>query len=343
MADGRNVTVFGGSGFIGRDLVQRLAARGDIVRVVVRDPQRAKFLKPLGEAGQIVLLAGDIRDDESVAAAVKDADAVVNLVGILYESGFGARRLTFDDIHHHGARRVARASRSAEVKNLVHVSAIGADRESSAAYARTKAAGEDAVRFTFPDAVILRPSVVFGPNDDFFNRFAKLMRLTLFLPVFGCGAPRLERPEGGGLPVLNLYGNGGVRFQPVYVGDVGEAILRAMEDPAAMGELYELGGPRIYTFKELMELLMAETGRRRVLVPVPFWLANINALFFEHLPKPLLTRDQVKLMRRDNVVGERAQGFAKLGITPTAVEVILPTYLARFRAGGAFRQAGAKS
>jgi len=338
----RQVTVFGGSGFIGRHLVQRLAARGDVVRVAVRDPCAAQFLTTYGNVGQVVPVAVDIRYAGAVAVALEGADAVVNLVGILYESGFGRRKNTFEAIHHQGAANVAKAAADAGVKNLVQISAIGAEKTSRAAYARTKAKGEAAVRAAFPDASIIRPSIVFGPEDGFFNLFASLLWMSAALPVIGCSLPRLEFPspgEGGILPRLNIYGDGGPRFQPVYVGDVAQAICECLDSPQCRGKTFELGGPDVRSFKELMELLLAQTGRWRFLVPVPFWLASVMGVFLGLLPRPLLTLDQVRLLRRDNVVGRRAQTFSALGITPVSMEVILPTYLDRFRSSTPARQA----
>ncbi len=337
----RQVTVFGGSGFIGRHLVQRLAARGDVVRVAVRDPYAAQFLTTYGDVGQVVPVAVDIRDADAVAAAVEGSDAVVNLVGILYESGFGKRKSTFEDIHHQGAATVARAA-AAGVGTLVQISAIGADKTSRAAYARTKAKGEAAVRAAFPDASVIRPSLIFGPEDGFFNLFASLLWMSAALPVIGCSRPRVEFPApgtGGVLPRLNIYGDGGPRFQPVYVGDVAQAICECLDAPQYGGKTFELGGPDVRSFKELMELLLAQTGRWRFLVPVPFWMASAMAAFLGLLPKPLLTLDQVRLLRRDNVVGRRARSFSALGITPVSMEAILPSYLARFRSSTPARQA----
>lgn len=305
----RVITIFGGSGFIGRHVVRRLAKQGWIIRVAVRDPERAKFLRPLGDVGQITPLAVPLQDAAAVAAAVAGADAVINAVGVLYERG----RQSFEAVHVNGPQAVAAAAAAAGVGTLVHVSAIGADTEAAADYARSKGYGERLVREAFEAAVICRPSLVIGPEDDFFNRFALYARLS---------------------PVLPLIGGGDTRFQPVYVGDVADAIVRALGDPAARGETYELGGPSIYSFAELMELLLSEIGRRRMLVPVPFWMADIQATFLEILPVPPLTRDQVRLLRHDNVVSEGARTLGDLGLTPTAIEVILPTYLARHRPGG---------
>ena len=301
----RVVTVFGGSGFIGRHLVRRLAADGCIVRVLVRNPERAAFLKMYGEPGQIVPMYGDVADAASVAGAATESFAVINLVGILYEKG----RRTFQRIHVEGAANVAKASADAGVDRLVHMSAIGADPASPAEYGRTKAAGERAVRAAFPRATIIRPSVVFGPEDDFFNRFASLARFSPALPVFK------------------------TRFQPVYVGDVADAFMAVLADPETAGKVYELGGPRVIGFRELMQIMLREIGRKRALVPLPLSIAQLEAVFLEMLPVPPLTRDQVKLLGRDNIVDPGALSFKDLGIQPTGVEAVLPTYLSRFRPG----------
>lgn len=307
----RRVTVFGGSGFIGRYLVKRLATDGAVIRVAVRDAETAKFLRPLGAVGQVVPFATSILRDDSVRRAVEGAEEVVNLVGILAPSG----RQTFSAVHVAGAERVARAAREAGVNRLVQMSALGASPDSTSEYARTKADGEAAALEHFPDASITRPGIVFGVEDDFFNRFAAMARIT---------------------PALPLIGGGHTRFQPVWAGDVAEAIQRILERPETGGQTYELGGPRTYTFRELMELMLRETGRHRLLAPLPFGLARFQARFLELLPKPPLTRDQVELLKQDNVVSEGALGFPDLGIEPTALEVVLPTYMDRFRSGGRF-------
>ncbi|MGQ0664238.1 MAG: complex I NDUFA9 subunit family protein [Pseudomonadota bacterium] len=309
MATDRRITVFGGSGFIGRYVVKRLAAQGWVVRVAVRDPVAASFLKPMGDVGQIVPMKANLTDPEAVAEAVKGAEAVVNLVGILYET----RRQLFAELHGLAPARLARQAGAAGVRRFVQVSALGADAASPAAYARTKAAGEAGIRAAFPAATIVRPSIVFGPEDGFFNRFAAMARC---------------------LPALPLIGGGLTRFQPVYVGDVAEAITRLLADSGSAGRTYELGGPRVYTFKELMEIMLAEIGRKRFLVPLPFAVAQLQAAFFERLPVPPLTRDQIRLLKRDNVVTPGAPGLAELGIEPSALEAIIPTYLGRFRKGG---------
>ncbi|MDA8231992.1 MAG: complex I NDUFA9 subunit family protein [Magnetospirillum sp.] len=326
--DRRLVTVFGGSGFIGRHLVRRLAAEGWVIRVAVRDPVAAEFLRPMGDVGQIVPVRADITDEAVVQAAVHGAEAVVNLVGILHARG----RQSFERIHHRGAATIAAAAKAAGVHRLVHVSALGADRASASAYARSKAAGEDAVMAAFPGATILRPSVVFGPEDDFFNRFARLAALSPVLPVYTDGAfhPRLEH---GGLGI-DLFGTGGPVFQPVWVGDVASAIVKAIDDPACAGRIFELGGPRRYSLKEIFELILRDTGRHNLLVPMPFWVAAMQAALLQFLPKPPLTPDQVRLLRIDNVVRGGKPGLADLGIAPTAAEAILPTYLGRYRKKG---------
>ncbi|HTY67425.1 MAG TPA: complex I NDUFA9 subunit family protein [Alphaproteobacteria bacterium] len=310
-AFGKRITVFGGSGFIGRYLIRRLAIDGWVVRVAVRDPVAAAFLKTCGSLGQIVPMRCDIRADALVAAAVQGADAVVNLVGILAESG----RQRFDAIHAQAAGRIARAAKQAGAATFVHVSALGADPNSDALYARSKAAGEAAVRSEFPAATVIRPSIVIGPEDEFFNRFAWLAQI---------------------LPALPLIGGGRTRFQPVYVGDVAEAIHRSVNDPATAGKTYELGGPRVYSFRELMQLMLQVIGRRRLLVPVPFALAELQGLVLQLLPNAPLTRDQVKMLRHDSIVGTGAAGFADLGLQPQAIEAILPTYLEIYRPGGRF-------
>lgn len=305
----RIVTVVGGSGFIGRYVVQRFARAGAVVRVATRHPASAQFLKPMGDVGQVTPILTNIRNAESLARAVAGADVVVNLVGILHEGG----KQRFQAVQADGPAALGRAAAAAGVSRLVHVSAIGADANGAASYARTKALGEQGLRAAFPAATVLRPSVVFGPEDNFFNMFAALARLPMPLP---------------------LIGGGGTRFQPVYVGDVADAVVACVADPATAGQTYELGGPQVYTFRQLLEVMLKEIDRKRPLVSVPFALARLQATFLELLPKPLLTRDQVRLLERDNVVGAGALGFKELGMTPTPLEAILPTYLWRFRAGG---------
>ncbi len=304
-------TVFGGSGFIGRYVVKRLAREGYVVRVAVRDPEAALFLKPMGAVGQIVPLHADITDDASVRRAVEGASVVVNLVGILAE----ARSGDFNRVQAEGAGRIGRLAAEAGVAKLVHISAIGADVASPSQYAKSKAAGEQAVRAAFPSATILRPSIVFGPEDAFFNRFAAIARIAPVMPVIA----------------------GGTRMQPVYVGDVADAVMAALARPDAAGAVYELGGPRVWTFRELLAYVLKVTHRDRRLVEIPMGLARLQAIFMELLPGKPLTRDQLVLLSRDNVVSPGVPGLADLGIVPTPVDLVVPGYLRRFQPGGGRR------
>jgi len=317
--DDRLVTVFGGSGFIGRHVVRALARRGWRIRVAVRKPELAFHLQPLGRVGQIHAVQANLRYPDSVARAAEGADAVINLVGILHKSG----QQTFDAVQAGGAEAVARAT-AANNARLIHFSAIGADADSKSDYARTKAAGESAALSEKPDAVVIRPSIVFGPEDHFFNRFAAMARV---------------------LPALPLIGGGKTRFQPVFVGNIAQAVEEAVEGRARSGTIYELGGPEVRTFEELMQLMLREIGRKRILMPIPFAIARMQAFFLEFMPKPLLTRDQVTLLESDNVVSADAvregRTLQSLGITPTAMETVLPSYLVRFRRTGQYWRAPA--
>jgi uncharacterized protein YbjT (DUF2867 family) len=305
----RRTAVLGGSGFIGRYIVKRLAARGEVIAVGCRNAEAAKYLKPLGDVGQIVPLNVGIGDEALLPAFLAGNDSLVNCVGILRESG----AQTFELVHHTGPARLARFAREAGVDRFIHVSAIGADPRSSSAYARTKAAGEQAVRDAFPTVTILRPSVVFGPEDQFFNRFAAMATVS---------------------PVLPLIGGGETRFQPVYVGDVADAVVACLEDSATAGRIYELGGPKIYSFREVLELVLSEIRRKRRFIDLPFAVAAFQAKLMSILPSPPLTPDQVELLKGDNIVSSGALTLASLGFTPTPAEVVLPTYLDRFRRGG---------
>jgi len=309
------VTIYGGSGFLGRHVVRAIARTGARMRIAVRRPELAGHLQPLGGVGQIVPVQANVRFPDSLLAAAADADAVVNLVGILFAAG----KQTFKAVQDEGARHVAEAARAAGARALVHVSAIGADPNSKSIYARTKAAGEAAVTETFPGAVIFRPSVVFGPEDEFFNRFAALARIS---------------------PLLPLIGGGRTKFQPVFVGDVAQAIVAALEGSARPAEPYELGGPQIMTMREVMERVLAYTMRSRPLVPVPFWFAKLQGAFLQWLPKPPLTVDQVRLLQTDNIVSEAAikagRTLEGLSIDPVAVASVVPDYLEQFRPRGQF-------
>jgi uncharacterized protein YbjT (DUF2867 family) len=307
---GRLVTVFGGSGFLGRSVVKRLTEAGDRVRVAVRNPNSALNLKTMGSVGQVQVVQANVRYRDSVRAAVHGADAVINLVGVLYESG----HQSFEEIHAKGAGTVAAAAAEAGVAQLIQMSALGADPKSSSTYATTKAAGEDAVRAAFPAATVLRPSVVFGPDDGFLNRFADLCTKLPVLPVIG----------------------GKTRFQPIYVGDVADAILAILNRPESAGQTYELGGPRVYSLRDIMAYVCKETGRDRALVTVPMFVARIQAAILGLLPKPMLTSDQLRLLGTDNVVSATAPGLHELGVTPTSLEAIAPTYLTRYRVLGEF-------
>lgn len=298
-------TVFGGSGFLGRYVVKRLASQGYVVRVAVRDVQRAQALMTQGDVGQIVPLYAPLREEASVARATEGADVVINLTGILSER----RRGDFFRVHAEGAGRVARLAASSVARQFVHISAIGANPASDSDYARSKAEGEAAVRAAFPKAVVLRPSIVFGAEDQFFNRFAAMAMLSPVLPVVG----------------------GATRMQPVYAGDVAAAVMAALATAAAAGQTYELGGPEVKTFRELMVLLLNVIERRRLIYDLPLPLARFQAAFLERLPGKLLTRDQIKLLANDNVVAPAALSFAALDLTPTPMDLILPTYLARYR------------
>ena len=319
------VTVFGGSGFIGRHVVKRFAKAGWIVRAAMRDPVAGGFLKTMGEPGQVTPIRVDITDPAALAAAVAGTHCVVNLVGILFEKG----KRRFDAIHHKAAASVAQAARQAGCASFVHMSALGADKGSASAYARSKAQGEEAVLAAFPSATIIRPSVVFGADDDFFNRFAALARLSPVLPVFTADGFKSVHTENG--MAVDWFGSGGTTFQPVFVGDVAEAIFRAATQPQLAGKVYELGGPRRYSMKEVMDMVLAGTGLCRLVMPLPFAAASVQAAFLQWLPTPPLTPDQVALMRTDNVVRGGKPGLAELGITATNAEAVVPTYLARYR------------
>jgi uncharacterized protein YbjT (DUF2867 family) len=318
------VTVFGASGFLGRHVVQALARRGYRVRAAVRRPDLAGFLQPLGMVGQVMPVQANLRFPWSVAKAAEGAYAVVNLVGILAPKG----RQTFAAVQDVGARTVAQAAAAGRAR-LVQVSAIGADPQGPTPYQRSKAAGE-AAALAVEAAVVLRPSVIFGPEDDFFNRFAALARL---------------------MPVMPLIGEGATRFQPVFVGDVAEAVARAVDGTISGNRIYELGGPTIASLKNIMSYVLNETGRRRPFLPVPFAAARIQAGFMEvvdkltfgKLPRPLaVTRDQLRMLERDNLVSETAKAEGRtldgIGITPTSFEAIVPSYLWRFRRYGQFEK-----
>ncbi|AVO37794.1 complex I NDUFA9 subunit family protein [Pukyongiella litopenaei] len=311
------VTIYGGSGFIGRYIARRMARDGWRVRVAVRRPNEAIFVRPYGTVGQVEPVLCNIRDDASVAAAMEHADAVVNCVGILNETG----KNTFEAIHIDGAARIARLAAQAGIGRLVHVSAIGADENGESAYLRSKGAGEQQVLAAFPDAVILRPSLVFGPEDMFFNRLGSMARTSPILPIIGAGT----------------------RFQPVFADDVSRAAAAALEGVAALG-IYELGGPEIHSMRELAQMVVQEINRNRPVVNIPFWIARImafgldmvQAVSFGLIANGVVTRDQLRGLGRDSVVADGARGFADLGITPVTAGSVLPEYLWRFRPSGQY-------
>lgn len=316
---GKLVVVFGGSGFVGRHVVRALCKAGARVRVAMRRPHLGADLRVCGDVGQVQLVQANVRDTPSVARALEGADAAVNLVGLLFEKG----RQTFDDVQAQGAANVAEAAKAAGVTAFVHMSAIGADAASTSAYGLTKAKAEAAVRAVLPDAVILRPSIIFGPEDDFFNRFGDMAKMS---------------------PALPLIGGGKTRFQPVYVGDVAAAVVAGLSRPDAAGRTFELGGPRTYSFRELLEFILRETARPRLLVNLPFPIAQAlgsaaDAVFrFNPFAGPPLTGDQVVMLKSDNVVADGALTLADLGVAPLeTVEAITPTYLYRFRPYGQFQ------
>ncbi len=314
----RLATVFGGSGFVGRHVVRALARRGYRIRAAVRRPDLAGHLQPMGVVGQVLPVQTNLRYPQSIAPVIEGADTVINAVGILAPTG----KQSFDAVHVKGAREVARAARAAGVQRLIHISAIGADRNGAAAYARSKAEAEDAVLAEFPEAVIVRPSIVFGPEDAFFNRFANLATMSPFLP---------------------LIGGGRTRFQPVFVGDVAEAVARAAEGRAAAGTIYEFGGPEVMTFRQILDKVKTWTDRDCRYLPMPFWAAKLLALATWPLPNSLrpMTVDQVKMLKVGSVVSAAAEAegrtLAGLGITaPHSADAIVPDYLERFRPRGQF-------
>lgn len=312
------ITVFGGTGFLGKYVVRALARNGWRIRVAARNPLRSPQLKVMGEVGQIELARADLRQPESIALALEGAEAVVNLVGVLAETG----RQTFDALQAKGAGEIARAAAERGITRFIQVSAIGADARSPSAYARTKAAGEAAVREAIPTATVLRPSIVFGPEDSFFNRFAAIAALSPVVPMVGADT----------------------RFQPIYAGDVGAAVAEAIKPGReAAGRIYELGGPGVYTFRQMMEVMLHDIQRKRTLLPVPMAVAGLIGALGDlqarllPLPPPLTT-DQVKLLGRDNVADPSLPGLGDLGVEPTSLDAVLPTYLWRFRSGGQFAQ-----
>ena len=309
------ITVFGATGFIGRHIVRRLAKTGVTIRVPTRDPEKGLLLKPAGDVGQIVPFRCSTRNDADVAAAIGNSYTVINLLGILSEKG----RDTFQSVHVEMAARIARLAKDQGVSRYLHMSALGADARSTSRYAKSKAAGEEAVKTFFPETTLLRPSIVFGPEDHFFNRFAAMAKI---------------------FPMMPLIGGGKTKFQPVYVGDLAEAVVKILETSQSKSAVYELGGPEVYSFRQVLELIASVTGQKRPFVTVPWTLAKIEAALLEWLPSAPLTRDQVELLKTDNIIQPSlARTFKDLEMTPTAAEVILPLYLQRFMVSSRLKEA----
>lgn len=307
----RTIAIVGGSGFVGRYVVEKFADKGDLIRIIVRNPVAANFLKPLGEPGQIIPVQASLLSCKDIARTIQGADVVVNLVGILYEKG----SQTFEALHVKGASLVAQMAAELKVPTLLHMSALGANKESLSRYASTKARGEEAVLNYFPHATIFRPSVIFGSEDKFLNKFAEMALFSPFLP---------------------LIGGGKTRFQPIYVGDVAESIQKASLQKEARGHICELGGPVIYTFSELMKFLLKTIHRKRFLLPLPFNLAKVIAMLTQYLPTPPLTLDQVELLKTDTVVSPQAFTIENFGVRPKALEALAPLYLTRYCSSGNF-------
>jgi NADH dehydrogenase len=311
MATRRVATVFGGSGFIGRYVVKRLAQQGYIVRVAVRDPEAALFLKPMGAVGQVVPLYASVMNEGTVHRAVAGAEIVINMVGALTES----QAASFQAVHTEGSERIARLAAANGVRRLIQVSAIGADSNSPSRYGSTKGNAEQAVLGAFPAATVLRPSLVFGIEDKFFNRFAEIARIAPFMPVIA----------------------GATKMQPVFVGDVADAVMAALATDAAIGKTYEIGGPRVWTFREILAFILKQTRRDKRLVDIPMGIARMQASILQHVPGQPLTPDQLLMLSKDNVVAPGALGLAELGITPTPAELVVPAYLSRYQPGGGRR------
>ncbi len=308
MSKPQMVTVFGGTGFVGRYLVQELVKAGYHVQVFARHVQRAARMQPLGYQNKVIYRYGDLANPRSFQEYIPGSFAVINAVGILYER----RKQRFSSVHAQYPERLAKIAKDAGVKHFIHISAIGADQAVQSVYARSKGTGEKAVLAAFPEAIICRPSIIFGPEDNFFNKFASMASISPFLP---------------------LIGGGNTRFQPVYVADLAKAVVAAIHTPALRGRILEFGGSEILTFRQILEYILRVIGKHRILIPVPWALAKLIGLFFELLPRPLLTRDQVKLLKHDNLVQADRDGFAALNMTPTTIEMAVPSYLERFRSG----------
>lgn len=329
---GRLVTVFGGNGFVGRHIVQRLANRGDRVRIACRDPESAIYLKPLGDPGQILTVKANVGVLAEVERAVEGADAVINCVGLLAPFG----RNTFQRAHVEGAGNVAKAAKAAGATSLVQISALGADPDSNSDYARTKSAGERAVLEAFPQAVIMRPSIIIGPEDGFMNMFAKIARWSPIVPIVGGPVlPKFKMEPGTDtewkFPTFEFSDLGGTHFQPIFVGDVADAVIKGINNAQAQGKVFELAGPKVYTFRRLMKIMLKAIKRSRLVLPYPTPLAYIMGFFMEFMPSPLLTRDQVRLLQNDNVLSGENATLQDLGLNPRGIESVLPSYLSCYQ------------
>jgi len=307
----KTVTVIGGTGFVGRPIIEKLARAGAQIIILARNGERAKRLKPLGDVGQISVIAGDALDEQTLRSAITPADYVINLVGILAPSG----KQTFEAVQSKLPEMIAKIASETGVEQLVHISAIGANAKSPSKYARTKAEGERALLRQFKGAVILRPSIIFGAGDGFFTRFGQMAMVA---------------------PALPLIGGGKNKMQPVYVGDVADAVIAVLGNAGIKGDIFELGGPASYSFAELMRFTLKAVGRKRALISIPFAMMALPAAFASLLPNPPLTSDQLKLLKIDNIVSAKAKGLQQLGITPKSIDVIVPEYLAPFKPGGRF-------
>lgn len=308
---GKIVTIYGGSGFLGRYITQELAALGAIIRVGVRYPEEAAFLKPMGSVAQITPIAFNITSPETIDTLARDADILINCVGILSES----TKARFDDIHHKGAAYIAQIATKQNIKRLIHISVLGADLKSTSLYAQSKAKGEEAILKVFPNATIIRPSIVFGPEDQFFNRFAKIAQLSPFIPLIGAGK---------------------TKFQPIYVNDIAHFVGACLLNEETKSQIFELGGPKIYTFKELMIQMLHDINHQNKFISIPFSMAKFLSYILQFFPGKPLTPDQVNLLKYDNICSGNFPGLSNLNTHPTPLEIITPTYLSRYRPGGRY-------
>jgi uncharacterized protein YbjT (DUF2867 family) len=306
MLAGKKITIFGGTGFLGRVVVQKLARLGATIQVITRNPHKALFLKPMGEVGQIKLLPINFFQEGQIQKALKGSEFCINLIGILYEK----KNHTFEFIHHQLPKMIAQSCISENISRFIHISALGASASSKARYAMTKEKGEKAIKKAFRQATIFRPSLMFGPDDNFFNRFGALAASS---------------------PCILIFGQGKTKFQPIYVGDVADAIVYVLQNSESQGKIYELGGPKIYTFRELIEKILQYTNRHRFILSIPYAWGKMIGSVLQYLPSPILTLDQVKLLQSDSIVSAHAITLAQLGLTPKSLEAIVPLYLKRFK------------